>query len=127
MEASYISVPMTVEKRYKNGWTFFSMRPFTCSTTTGGKGNCWKSMGTRASIRFFMISWKKYKRIWPLATSRVPSWKKYACMAVMRKSVEERNKIRETGRIVSDILAELRMAVHPGVTTGEIDAIAVAS
>lgn len=46
-------------------------------------------------------------------------------MAVIRKSGEERNRIRETGHIVSDILAELRMAVHPGMTTGEIDTIAV--
>jgi len=44
-------------------------------------------------------------------------------MAPIRKSKEELARIRETGRIVADVLAELRTAVHPGVTTGEIDRI----
>ncbi|QBD80108.1 type I methionyl aminopeptidase [Ktedonosporobacter rubrisoli] len=42
-------------------------------------------------------------------------------MAIILKSKEERAKIRETGRIVAEILAELRNAVHPGITTAEID------
>src|SRR5579885_3582243 len=42
-------------------------------------------------------------------------------MAPIIKSKEEREKIRETGRIVAAILAELRDAVHPGMTTAEID------
>lgn len=43
------------------------------------------------------------------------------CMAIIIKSKEEREKIRETGRIVAAILAELRGAVRPGVTTAEIE------
>lgn len=35
--------------------------------------------------------------------------------------------IRQTGRIVADILAELRMAVQPGITTGELDELAAAA
>jgi methionyl aminopeptidase len=42
-------------------------------------------------------------------------------MAIIIKSKEELAKIRATGRIVAAILAELRAAVRPGVTTGEID------
>lgn len=42
-------------------------------------------------------------------------------MAVIIKSVGEREKIREAGKIVAAILAELRQAVHPGITTGEIN------
>lgn len=42
-------------------------------------------------------------------------------MAVIIKSVGEREKIREAGKIVSSILAELRQMVHPGLTTGEIN------
>lgn len=42
-------------------------------------------------------------------------------MAPIIKSKEEREKIRETGRIVSAILTELRHAVHPGMTTADID------
>ena len=46
-------------------------------------------------------------------------------MAPIIKSQEEREKIRETGRIVASTLAELRLAVRPGITTDEIDRLAV--
>ena len=46
-------------------------------------------------------------------------------MAPIIKSQAEREKIRETGHIVAEVLAELRAAVHPGVTTGELDRIGV--
>ncbi len=42
-------------------------------------------------------------------------------MAPIIKSKEEREKIRESGRIVAAILAALRSAVHPGMTTADID------
>jgi len=42
-------------------------------------------------------------------------------MAVIIKSKEEREKIRAAGHIVAEMLAELRNAVRPGVTTQEID------
>ncbi len=42
-------------------------------------------------------------------------------MAVIIKSREEREKMRATGHIVAEMLAELRNAVHPGVTTQELD------
>lgn len=42
-------------------------------------------------------------------------------MAPIIKSKEEREKIRETGRIVAAILAELRSMVRPGITTADID------
>ncbi len=45
-------------------------------------------------------------------------------MAPIIKSREEREKIRETGHIVAEILAELRSAVRPGLTTGDIDKMA---
>src|SRR5258708_17645036 len=48
-------------------------------------------------------------------------------MAPIIKSKEEREKIRETGRIVARLLAELRIAVRPGITTDEIDHLAVES
>src|SRR5258708_487883 len=48
-------------------------------------------------------------------------------MAPIIKSQEEREKIRETGRIVASLLAELRIAVRPGITTDEIDHLAVES
>lgn len=48
-------------------------------------------------------------------------------MAVIIKSKEERAKIRETGHIVAEVLAELRSAIHPGLTTAEIDRMAVAA
>src|SRR5579863_101929 len=44
-------------------------------------------------------------------------------MAPIIKSKEERERIRETGHIVAEVLAELRGAVRPGITTGELDAI----
>jgi methionyl aminopeptidase len=44
-------------------------------------------------------------------------------MAPIIKSKEEREKIRETGHIVAAILATLRQAVRPGITTEEIDAM----
>ncbi len=44
-------------------------------------------------------------------------------MAVIIKSKEEREKIRTAGHIVAEMLAELRNAVRPGVTTQEIDAL----
>ncbi|WP_376794348.1 type I methionyl aminopeptidase [Thermogemmatispora sp.] len=42
-------------------------------------------------------------------------------MAIILKSKEERERIRETGRIVAAVLAELRSAVRPGITTGDLD------
>src|SRR5438034_390374 len=47
-------------------------------------------------------------------------------MAIILKSKEEREKIRQAGHIVAEILAAMRSAVHPGITTGELDDIAVA-
>ena len=44
-------------------------------------------------------------------------------MAPIRKSKEELERIRETGRIIADVLPELCAAVHAGVTTEEIDRI----
>ncbi len=46
-------------------------------------------------------------------------------MAPIIKSAEEREKIRQTGRIVAAVLAELRTAVRPGITTAEIDQLTV--
>jgi methionyl aminopeptidase len=46
-------------------------------------------------------------------------------MAIILKSRSEVESIRQTGRIVADILAELRMAVGPGITTAELDDLAV--
>ena len=46
-------------------------------------------------------------------------------MAAILKSKVEQEQIRETGRIVASILAELRSAVRPGITTGDLDAVAV--
>jgi methionyl aminopeptidase len=48
-------------------------------------------------------------------------------MAIILKSKEECAKIHQTGRIVAEILAEMRSAVRPGITTADLDAIAVAS
>jgi methionyl aminopeptidase len=45
-------------------------------------------------------------------------------VAIIIKSKEERERIRETGRIVAAILAELRDAVRPGLTTGDLDRLA---
>jgi methionyl aminopeptidase len=47
-------------------------------------------------------------------------------MAIIIKSRDEREKMREAGHIVAEILAQLRSAVRPGITTGDLDAIAVA-
>src|SRR5438477_12711357 len=44
-------------------------------------------------------------------------------MATIIKSKEEREKIRETGRIVAEVLAELRAAVRPGIATSDLDRI----
>ncbi len=46
-------------------------------------------------------------------------------MTLILKSRAEQAKVRETGRIVAEILAELRRAVRPGITTGDLDDIAV--
>src|SRR5260370_42584089 len=48
-------------------------------------------------------------------------------MAIIIKSKDEREKMRESGHIVAEILAELRAAVRPGITTDDIDALAVAA
>ncbi|HEY6541901.1 MAG TPA: type I methionyl aminopeptidase, partial [Ktedonobacteraceae bacterium] len=45
-------------------------------------------------------------------------------MSIILKSKAEVESIRQSGRIVADILAELRMAVRPGITTGELDDLA---
>lgn len=45
-------------------------------------------------------------------------------MPIILKSKAEVESIRQSGRIVADILAELRMAVRPGITTGELDDLA---
>lgn len=47
-------------------------------------------------------------------------------MAVIIKSKEEREKIRATGHIVAEMLAEIRNAVRPGVTTQELDTLGAA-
>jgi methionyl aminopeptidase len=48
-------------------------------------------------------------------------------VAPIIKSKEEREKIRETGHIVASVLAELRTAVRPGITTDEIDRLGAAA
>ncbi len=48
-------------------------------------------------------------------------------MAVIIKSKEEREKIRTTGHMVAEMLAELRAAVRPGVTTHELDVLGAAA
>jgi methionyl aminopeptidase len=47
-------------------------------------------------------------------------------MAIILKSKEECEKIRQAGHVVAEILAEMRSAVRPGITTAELDSIAVA-
>ena len=47
-------------------------------------------------------------------------------MAIIIKSKDEREKMRVAGHIVAEILAKLRNAVRPGITTADLDAIAVA-
>jgi methionyl aminopeptidase len=46
-------------------------------------------------------------------------------MAPIIKSAGEREKIRQTGHIVAEVLAVLRGVVRPGITTAEIDQLAV--
>lgn len=48
-------------------------------------------------------------------------------MAVIIKSKEEREKIRATGHIVAAMLAELRQAVRPGITTHDLDVLGAAA
>lgn len=48
-------------------------------------------------------------------------------MAPIIKSQQEREKIRATGHIVAAILAELRAAVRPGITTAEINELTEAA
>ncbi len=45
-------------------------------------------------------------------------------MTIGLKSKAEVESIRQSGRIVADVLAELRIAVRPGITTGELDELA---
>jgi methionyl aminopeptidase len=45
-------------------------------------------------------------------------------MAISYRSKTEIEGIRRAGKVVMEILAILRDAVHPGITTGELDAIA---
>jgi methionyl aminopeptidase len=45
-------------------------------------------------------------------------------MAILIKSKAEREKIHETGRMIAAILAELRRAVRPGITTAELNKLA---
>ncbi len=45
-------------------------------------------------------------------------------MPIILKSKAEVESIRQSGRIVADILAELRMEVRPGITTGELEELA---
>jgi methionyl aminopeptidase len=47
-------------------------------------------------------------------------------MAIIVKSRDEREKMREAGHMVAEILAKLRSAVRPGITTADLDAIAAA-
>lgn len=47
-------------------------------------------------------------------------------MAILIKSKDEREKMREAGHIVAEILDELRKAVRLGITTADLDSIAVA-
>lgn len=46
-------------------------------------------------------------------------------MAILLKNETEIRKIRESGRYVAEILSELRLACRPGVTTKELDELAV--
>jgi len=48
-------------------------------------------------------------------------------MAIIIKSKEEREKMRQAGHIVAEVLAELRGAVRPGITTADLDALAAAA
>lgn len=48
-------------------------------------------------------------------------------MAIIIKSKDEREKMRAAGHIVAEVLAELRSAVRPGITTAHLDAMAAAA
>lgn len=48
-------------------------------------------------------------------------------MAPIIKSKEERERIRAAGHIVAEVLAEMRAAAQPGMTTGELDRICEAA
>ena len=48
-------------------------------------------------------------------------------MAIIIKSKEERERMRQAGHIVAEVLAELRSAVRPGITTADLDALAAAA
>ncbi len=48
-------------------------------------------------------------------------------MAIIIKSQEERERMRRAGHIVAEVLAELRQAVRPGITTAELDSLAAAA
>ena len=45
-------------------------------------------------------------------------------MAILIKSKAEREKVHETGRMIATILAELRSAVRPGITTADLNKMA---
>jgi methionyl aminopeptidase len=45
-------------------------------------------------------------------------------MAIRLKTADEIRKMRASGRLVAEVLAILREAVKPGVSTGELDALA---
>jgi methionyl aminopeptidase len=47
-------------------------------------------------------------------------------MAIIVKSRDEREKMREAGHMVAEILAKLHSAVRPGITTADLDVIAAA-
>lgn len=48
-------------------------------------------------------------------------------MAIIIKSKAERESMRQAGHIVAEVLAEMRAAVRPGITTANLDAIAAAA
>jgi len=48
-------------------------------------------------------------------------------VAIIIKSKAEQEKMRESGHIVAEILAELRSAVRPGITTAELDKTAASA
>src|SRR5262249_40863280 len=58
------------------------------------------------------------------AASCPPRRKRVLTMSILLKSPEEIAKLRDAGRIVAETYEELRPHVVPGVTTGELDAIA---
>lgn len=47
-------------------------------------------------------------------------------MTIIIKSRAEREQMRLAGHIVAEVLAELRLAVRPGITTADLDALAAA-